>query len=426
MTDTYIKPFTLNQKIGKGSYGEVYLATKDGEPNTKYVAKRIEKRIIDKYEKYIVNEITILRSISHPNIIRLVDVLRNANFVFLFFDYCNGGELEQCLKKYEKLNDDFPFPEEVIQHFFRQIISAFYYLHQFKIIHRDIKLANILLNFPDEKDLNEFNLLKSEVKIIDFGFARKLEKGQLAESVVGTPLTMQPQLIQKQLNEIDQSFGYDESSDIWSLGTIFFEMLTGNAPFAADDYYELYYKHERGEYSIPADIQISDEAISFLNAMMRKDENQRWSIKDLIKHKFLTQKKENFHYVKSSENVRQLKLTINTLTDEEFSNERNKMIDNSVKLAGFNPPKFMGQCVNLKGLFKGEVRNKPQKEESSTKQTNTKVISENPKEFKMNEELKGKLMKIYEEMNEDWIYNKPKIAPFIHFDEPNYSQSLNF
>jgi serine/threonine-protein kinase ULK/ATG1 len=130
-----------------------------------------------------------------------------------------------------------PFTQEIAQSIIRQLVSGLQYLHNNKILHRDLKLDNVLINFEKEEDKNAFNLLKCNVKIIDFGFARYLENNTLAQSVLGSPINMDPQILAK-MRKIDnnQSFGYDEKADIWSLGTICYEILIGSPPFYANNY----------------------------------------------------------------------------------------------------------------------------------------------------------------------------------------------
>ena len=99
-------------------------------------------------------------------------------------EFCNGGELSQALAKYKEKYGK-PFSEEIVQHFMRQIISAFKYMHERKIIHRDVKLENILLHYDNEKDKENFDLMKAQVKIIDFGFACKISKAGLQYTALG-------------------------------------------------------------------------------------------------------------------------------------------------------------------------------------------------------------------------------------------------
>jgi NIMA (never in mitosis gene a)-related kinase len=88
-------------------------------------------------------------------------------------EYCNGGELAKALEKYMQKYSKL-FPEEIVQHIMKQIISAFKYIHERKIIHRDVNLQNILLHYENEEDKENLNIMKAQVKVIDFGFACKI------------------------------------------------------------------------------------------------------------------------------------------------------------------------------------------------------------------------------------------------------------
>ena len=104
-----------------------------------------------KAKKYIDNEIAILKDINHPNIVKLYDVKETSQFFYLVTEYCNGGDLSSCLEKYQDKNNK-PFTEEIVQYLMKQIVSAIRYLHQKTILHRDIKLDNILVNYDNEED----------------------------------------------------------------------------------------------------------------------------------------------------------------------------------------------------------------------------------------------------------------------------------
>ena len=135
----------------------------------------------------------------------------------------------------------------------RQIISAFKYIHGQGLMHRDIKLENILLNYENEEDKKNLNLMKAQVKIIDFGFACKIQKNALTYTAIGNPLNMDP-LILKKLNSWGKKarqLGYDQKADIWSLGAICYEMLIGRAAFDAEDMEDLVDKIETGKYKVP-------------------------------------------------------------------------------------------------------------------------------------------------------------------------------
>ena len=293
-----IDDYTLENKIGKGSFGEVYLTTKKGTDKL-YATKKMQKTIVlqPKVKKFFNNETTILKTLDHPNIIKLYDIKQTINSYYLIFDLCNGGNLTSCLDKYKK-KYHLPFTQEIVQHIMTQIVNGLRYLHNSKILHRDIKLDNILLHYENNDDLKNANILKANVKIIDFGFARYLEDNTLAESTLGSPIYMDPQILQK-LNKIDNntSFGYDQKADIWSLGAVCYEMLIGSPPFTASNLKELIDNIKKGNYSIPNNLKLSKEAISFINGMLQFNPQARLDINALANHDFLVKDIKTFHAI---------------------------------------------------------------------------------------------------------------------------------
>ena len=284
-----VEDLTLLDRIGKGSFGEVYLTKKAGTSKV-FATKKVPKNLVNqqKIKRYFNNEIYILKNIDHPNVIKLYEIKQTINNFYLVFDFCNGGGLSNCLeaqmKKYGK-----PFHEETLQTIMRKVVSGLHYLHKNKIIHRDLKLDNILVHFHSEEDKKQVNITNSDIKIIDFGFARYLQDDELAQSVLGSPITMDPQILQK-LKRIDtkEDFGYDEKADIWSLGTIAYELLIGVPPFDANSYDELLDKISKGVYTIPNSLKLSKQCISFLNGLLQHDPKQRFGVDDLLFHEFLT------------------------------------------------------------------------------------------------------------------------------------------
>ena len=205
-------------------------------------------------------------------------------------EYCNGDELTKVLAKYQSKYGR-PFTEELVQYLMRQIISAFQYIHNQRIIHRDIKLENILLNYNNKQDIKDLNLMKAQVKIIDFGFSCKIDVGSHAFIRVGNPLNMDPLILKKLYNKNNGKYrqlGYDQKADIWSLGTICYEMLIGKVAFDAEDMEELINKIEAGKYKVPTNL--SKEVISFLNGMLQYTPNLRLDINLLTQHDFIKKK----------------------------------------------------------------------------------------------------------------------------------------
>ena len=289
-----IDDITLTKILGKGSFGEVYLSTKKGRKEY-FATKKIDRKTADKpsFKKYFDNEINILKSLNHPNIVKLEEVKRSNNHYYIVMEYINGGGLSNCLKKYMEKHKK-AFPEEIVQHLMRQIIEGLYYLHSKKIIHRDLKLDNIMINFDSEADKENLNMMKARVKIIDFGFAIQLtsEKKDLTYSAVGSPINMDPIILNKFSKRKDQNLGYDEKADIWSIGTVCYELLIGKAAFNATTMNDLVDKVENGTYTVPK--SLSFEVISFLNGMLQYESKYRLSAGELLKHPFLTKNPADF------------------------------------------------------------------------------------------------------------------------------------
>ena len=286
--------YVLTKFIGKGTFGEVYL-TKKKNSEFLFATKRMSKELIEnpKYIKYFNNEISILKILCHKNIVRLEGIKKTMNHYYVIMEYCNGGTLTENLEKYKNLYHK-PFTEEIVQHVMRQIVSAINYIHDLRIIHRDLKLDNILVKYQNDIDKNQVNLLKAEVKIIDFGFATLKNQSHLLQTAIGSPMNMDP-LILKKYNSgglVNKELGYDEKADIWSLGTLCYQMVLGNCAFDAYNMNELVSKIEEGTYKIPTNL--SKEVVSFLNAMLQYKPEKRLSASQLIKHAFLIKNVSDF------------------------------------------------------------------------------------------------------------------------------------
>ena len=291
--------YTIEKLLGEGSFGKVHLTRKEGD-SKKYATKELDREEIDSSEakKYLINEIRILQSLNHPNIVKFVDIKKTKKHYYIMMEFCNGGELSKNLEKYMNKNGT-AFPEELVQHFMRQIIDAFKYIHGKKIIHRDVKLDNILLNFDNEEDKKNFNLMKAQVKIIDFGFS--CIYNDIKKSILGSPINMDPLILKKLTDSTGatRELGYDMSADIWSIGTICYEMLIGKSAFDSNDIKELSDKIEKGAYKVPTNI--SAELVSFLNGMLQYEGKNRLNAEQLSRHAFLTKDVKQFKRINLNE-----------------------------------------------------------------------------------------------------------------------------
>ena len=298
----FVDDLILIKSIGKGNYGEVYLTQKKGRPEY-YATRKMERAVCERPENFkrLQYEINILKVLNHPNIVKFYGLKKTTNHWYLLTEYCNGGSLLSNLQKY-MTNYHRPFPEEIVQYLMKQIVSALNYLHFNKIIHRDLKLDNILVTFPNEYDKSSLNMMKAVVKIIDFGFATRLN-GPLTFTALGTPTNMDPQILEHIKTGIPNS-GYNEKVDIWSLGTLCYQMVVGHMAFSGSSMEELFQKVKKGNYSLP--MTLSKEIVSFINGMLQQDPNKRLTANQLLNHEFLTKHPSQFQPI----DVRQISGTI--------------------------------------------------------------------------------------------------------------------
>ena len=415
--------FTFIKELGKGAFGKVFLTSKQGSMQ-KFATKQIDKKYAanPKAKRYIDNEIAILKDINHENIVKLYDVKETSQYFYLVTEYCNGGALSDCLEEY-KDTYNAPFPEEIVQYFMRQIMSAVKYLHGKKILHRDIKLDNILVHYDSEEDKKNKNLLKAKVKMIDFGFARYLKKEELAYSILGSPINMDPGILRK-LNKLEHSkdYGYDEKADIWSLGTICYEMLIGKCTFDAESMRELVSKVENGNYFLPS--TLSKEAVSFLNGMLQYDFKKRLSAEQLYRHKFLNMNFKDLHKINLNEVKKNLigsRININT--------KKNQSIWDVFGDGHFSVILEDYEGENYVDEKKSEERSEEDDKKDNEKNKEDIIIRQGTfknGENKLSEEdLKKEFAKTFNFINDDFIYVEPKLIPIVPGDDPTVVSKIS-
>ena len=299
---------TLNKNIqflniiGKGRCGEVYLG-KNIITKENYAIKKVPKNLInmDSNRCYFNNEIKSLKLLDHPNIIKYKGLYEDDINYYIFTEYCNGGSLDSAKQNYyNKYNK--PLSEKIVKYFVLNILNGLVYMNKYNIIHRDIKGENILLHFDNEKDLITNNYLKAKVKIIDFGFSRFLRNNELAKSIIGSPLYMDPSIlttfIAKREN-IEAGF-YDKKVDIWSLGVLTYKLLLGNIPFNGDNLKELIdfindknFIFPMKEGNINQNIILSEDAILFIDKIINTEKNCRPTADTLINDNWFKNNEEH-------------------------------------------------------------------------------------------------------------------------------------
>ena len=301
MNSQQLDDYKFLKFLGKGSFGEVFLTQKHNSSKL-FATKKISKEKVKKENlfKYLKNEIDILKKLNHPNIVKLEDAKESTNHYFITMEYINGGDLSDLLKKY-KTRYGNAFPEDIVKYLMRQIVEAVAYFHDKNIIHRDLKLDNIMVNFNNERDKENLDMMKAEIKIIDFGFATDTgSKENLARTAVGTALNMDPIILEKYNKLRDRDFGYGNKVDVWSMGTICYELLTGKPLFEVKTMNDLLKQVKEGNIKIPK--YLSPKAINFLSNMFVYDSDYRSSAEELLDHPFI-KKTDKFHNQKYTNNI---------------------------------------------------------------------------------------------------------------------------
>lgn len=265
--------FTINLDVilGHGTFAEVFLG-EDAKGN-KYAVKRIHKSRLSKASnrKLLESETAILRVLDHPNIVKLIDIVIDGDYTNLVLEYCNGGDLGTYISR------NSPMEEFRISYFAASIADGLQYLRARNIIHRDLKPQNILLHSSDESGSLPV------LKIADFGFARYL-KQDMAATFCGSPLYMAPEVLEGE--------SYNELADLWSVGVIVFQCLTGKTPFRAGSIQALQQllKSTGGSFYIPD--TCSTELRDLLQLLLRVDPHQRCTFEQLFSHPFLNRSRQ--------------------------------------------------------------------------------------------------------------------------------------
>jgi serine/threonine protein kinase len=272
-------------------------------PNCKITSKRIENQLKE--------EIKILYNLNHKNVLKIIDVLKTSNNTNLILEYCNGGTLLDYCNFYKKNNNKY-LSTKIVQRIFKQLIVGLKYIHRSNIIHRDIKFENIMINFSDYENkydgeefitvdeiYNIFDLEKDNftIKIVDLGFARNIEENDCASTICGTPITIAPEIVNLILDENENKEKYNSSVDIWSLGTVFYELLFGLPPFFGKNYEEIFSKINFGTYDIPSNLKVSIESIYLLNGLLQFYPQKRLNWDQIVYHPFVTKDSKKFRYI---------------------------------------------------------------------------------------------------------------------------------
>eukprot|EP00111_Clytia_hemisphaerica_P000286 TCONS_00000725-protein len=262
--------------LGKGSFGTVNEAIRI-DSGEKFAVKVINKEKAGSAAvKLLEREVAIMKKVDHPNIIFLEEVLETQTKMYLVMELCSHGGLE------EMLNERKYFLEQDVLVIMQQLADAIAYIHENDIVHRDLKLDNILLAEPTDE-------LPFNVKLTDFGLSYTRGgsgSDYMMNQVVGTPIYMAPEVI--------TNYGYSQQCDIWSLGVILFKLITGNPPFMSFSEEDLFDLIKKGELQFSHENwkNVSPAAKELVEGLMKVDPAHRLTSKEIVSHPWIKGEQE--------------------------------------------------------------------------------------------------------------------------------------
>uniref|UniRef100_A0A8C0AMK7 non-specific serine/threonine protein kinase n=1 Tax=Buteo japonicus TaxID=224669 RepID=A0A8C0AMK7_9AVES len=255
-------------ELGDGAFGKVFKA-QNKETKVLAAAKVIDTKSEEELEDYMV-EIDILASCDHPNIVKLLDAFYYENNLWILIEFCAGGAVDAVMLELER-----PLTEPQIKVVCRQTLEALNYLHENKIIHRDLKAGNILFT------------LDGDIKLADFGVSAKNTRTiQRRDSFIGTPYWMAPEVV---MCETSKDRPYDYKADIWSLGITLIEMAQIEPPHHELNPMRVLLKIAKSDPpTLAQPSKWSSDFKDFLKKCLEKNVDARWSATQLLQHPFVT------------------------------------------------------------------------------------------------------------------------------------------
>ena len=260
-----ISDFQISKELGAGSFGHVYLVTHK-TTKAQYAIKAIDKRNKENQSEkpYFRREIEVMYKIHHPNVVKLYGHFEDNNYCYFIMEYIAKGNIYNLIPHDNKKR----LNAKVVATLMKDVISAVYYLHHMKpiIIHRDIKPENVLL---------AEGLI---AKLTDFGWSNYMQEDEKRQTVCGTPIYLAPEIIKEE--------GHDEKVDIWCIGVLLFELITGNVPFQGNDIDTLKENILHLKIAWPKDINI--DAKNLIKKILKLDPKARISLEEMLQHPFFT------------------------------------------------------------------------------------------------------------------------------------------
>ena len=261
-----ITDFTLIKELGTGSFGRVLLV-QHNITQAQYAIKAIDKRSQANIQEriYFRREIEIMYRIHHPNVVKLFGHFEDNIYCYFIMEYIEGGNIYSYVPK----NGIRTISTQQVASIIKDVISAAYFLHHMNppIIHRDIKPENVLLSSG------------MQAKLTDFGWSNYINIGYKRTTVCGTPIYLAPEMI--------NNTGHDEKVDIWCIGVLLFELMTGIQPWSGSDIQTV--KHNISRLKINWPKNMDRTAADLISKILKYNPEERISLRNMLNHPFFTQ-----------------------------------------------------------------------------------------------------------------------------------------
>jgi calcium-dependent protein kinase len=284
---SYTESYEVEKTLGEGTFGKVVKVRH--KVTGQFRAMKIIDKINSESDMDIRNEIEILKTLDHPNIVKIFECFITSNYCYLITEICDQGELYDDIISHKLPS---AYKEEAAAYIMYQILSGLYYCHSKNVIHRDLKPENILIEY---KDMSDFH----KIKIIDFGTAKIFEKNTKYNKVIGSAYYMAPEVI---------NCSYNEKCDLWSCGVILYILLCLSPPFPGGSSLEIQNRIKSGIYDLSGSEwdDVSDSAKNLIDGLLKINVDKRLTAEDALKHEWF--KKYN------------TKISSNLLTEKKIQN----------------------------------------------------------------------------------------------------------
>ena len=414
-----LSDFEIVKQLGKGSYGTVYVVRSKLDMNT-YVMKKMElNHLKENQQRECYREVSILRKVSHPNIIKYYSSFLENESLCIIMEYAELGDLYTLIKHYKKHQKSFE--EIILWRVAYEVLNGLEYLHSNNIIHRDIKCLNLFLS----KD--------HHVKIGDLGVSTITSLGAMQCTKVGTPLYLSPELIKQ--------IPYDYKTDIWSFGCSLYHMANLDPPFSGSNLIVLGNNIVKGRPKELPNIY-SNELKDFIGKMLTKKADKRPSAKDaknmipknIIENILLAHKnKEDIKArpFSSIGNRKSVDVNVNNKENNNINNKNKNDTNNSN-----NHLKTKKEIIivenNISNINNNNINNNKNEDYNKKENKNNNVISENNisqnKEIKIEEKHEDKDKVSIKEVFNKKIKNeikKEKEEPIILIHHSKLEEKTN-